>query len=359
MSATLKNRPAISQRPNARSGRHRSADSSVAESWRAQPWSLRLLRGFLGVTFIYAGINKFADANFFNSGSADFIGTQLKDFAHGSPLAGVLHVLGQNPIFTGLGIALTEIAVGIGTLLGIAPVLLAATGFAINLGLTLTATWHVHPYFLGSDSMYAVGWAAYTAGLVENELRRRRATTGRGVRIPEAGDVGRREFLRGGVLAGATILAAGAAKAVAGSPTKLTSALGSDRSAGGGSAAPVVAPQGPSAAGGGGSSVAGTPIADLASLPVGQAMGFQAPGVGPAALVRLGKNQVVAFSRTCTHAGCLVGYDSSSRILVCPCHGAQFDPANGATPIAGPTATPLAPVTVAIDPSTGQVVLPA
>lgn len=354
MSATTKARPTTSQRSNPRSASHRSRGSSVAESWRSQPWSLRLLRGFLGVTFLYAGINKFADANFFHNGSPEYIGYQLKTFAQGSPLAGLLHVLGQNPVFTGLAIALTEIAVGFGTLLGIAPVVLAASGFAINLGLTLTATWHVHPYFLGSDSMYAVGWAAYTAGLVEIELRRRRGTTGKGIRVPEAGDIGRREVLRGGVLAGATIIAAGAAKALAGSPT--TGALGSKTGAsrGAGTAGGTASSSGAS-----GPSVAGTPIADLANLPVGQAMGFQAPGVGPAALVRLGKNDVVAFSRTCTHAGCLVGYDSASRILVCPCHGAQFDPANGAAVIAGPTSTPLAPITVAVDRSTGQVVLPA
>jgi thiosulfate dehydrogenase [quinone] large subunit len=360
MSATTKARPAISQRSNPRSARHRSRGSSVAESWRSQPWSLRVLRGFLGVTFVYAGLNKFADANFFHNGSPDYIGSQLKTFAQGSPLSGLLHVLGQNPVFTGLAIALTEIAVGLGTLFGIAPVLLAASGFAINLGLTLTATWHIHPYFLGSDSMYAVGWAAYTAGLVEIELRRRRGTTRKGVRVAEAGGMGRREVLRGGVLAGATIIAAGAAKAFAGSPTKTTSALGSDAGASQGSTGGAGTAGGTaSSSGSGGPSVAGTPIVDLANLPVGQAMGFQAPGVGPAALVRLGMNDVVAFSRACTHAGCLVGYDSSSRILVCPCHGAQFDPANGATPIAGPTSTPLAPITVAVDRSTGQVVLPA
>ncbi len=369
MSTSTKTRPAIAPRPSVRSGRHRSRASSVLESWRAQSWSLRLLRGFLGVTFVYAGINKFADPNFFHNGSPDYIGNQLKVFAQGSPLAGLLHVLGQNPVFTGLAIALAEVAVGLGTLLGIAPVLLAASGFAINLGLTLSATWHVHPYFLGSDSMYAVGWAAYAVGLVEIELRRRRATTGKGIRVPEAGEIGRREVLRGGVLAGATILVAGAAKALAGSPTT-TSALGSDNPSGSGPVTSTGTTQGPfagagttggaaSGAGAGGTSVAGTPIVDLANLPVGQAMGFQAPGVGPAALVRLGKNDVVAFSRGCTHAGCLVGYDSSSRILVCPCHGAQFDPANGATPIAGPAPTALAAVTVAIDHSTGQVVLPA
>lgn len=360
MSATTKARPTTLRRGRPAPGSHRSRGSSVVASWSAQPWSLRVLRGFLGVTFVYAGINKFADPNFFHSGSPGYIGDQLKAFSQGSPLGGLLHVLGQNPVFTGLAIALAEIAVGVGTLLGIAPVLLAAGGFAINLGLTLSATWHVHPYFLGSDSMYAVGWAAYTAGLVELELRRRRATTPKSVRHSEPGEIGRREVLRGGVLAGASIVAAGAAKALAGAPAKTTRAFGSNDAASGGTGSATGGSPAPAAgtASAGGGSVAGTPIANLSSIAVGHAIGFQAPGGVPAALVRLGKNEVVAYSRVCTHAGCLVGYNPSSRVLFCPCHGAEFDPAHGAAVIAGPAPRPLPPVQVEIDPQSGQVVLP-
>jgi thiosulfate dehydrogenase [quinone] large subunit len=330
----------------------------VLESWTSQPLSLRLLRAFLGVTFVYAGIQKLTDGYFLHAGSPDYIGAQLLAFAHGTPLGGLMRVLAHMPTVTGIGIAVTEIAVGLGTLAGVAPMTCAAVGFLVNLTLTLSATWHVHPYFLGSDSMYAIGWLAYLAGLYEVRERSRRATAEKrlGKKVaPIHADAGmtRREFVRGGALAGATILTAGAAAALAGSASATPRAARS-----GGS-------HGASGAGSGGGAATGTQagaaqsnaIADLSQIPVGGAIGFNAPGVGPSALVRVGKNDVVAYSRTCTHAGCLVGYDTSARLLVCPCHGAEFDPARNATPVAGPAPTPLAPVSVAVDPSTGKVVL--
>jgi thiosulfate dehydrogenase [quinone] large subunit len=75
-------------------------------------------------------------------------------------------------------------------------------------------------------------------------------------------------------------------------------------------------------------------------------------------LVRLADDRVVAYSRVCTHAGCLVGYDQASQVLVCPCHGAQFDAAADAEVIAGPTSTPLQAIAVEVD-QTGDVILPS
>jgi thiosulfate dehydrogenase [quinone] large subunit len=89
------------------------------------------------------------------------------------------------------------------------------------------------------------------------------------------------------------------------------------------------------------------------------AVAFTAAGGVPAALVRLANDRVVAYSRVCTHAGCSVGYDQSARILVCPCHGAEFDPAHGGEPIAGPTNTPLQSIEVVLDQASGKIILPA
>jgi thiosulfate dehydrogenase (quinone) large subunit len=63
--------------------------------------------------------------------------------------------------------------------------------------------------------------------------------------------------------------------------------------------------------------------------------------------------------RVCTHAGCLVQFDQRADVLVCPCHGAEFDPTRGASVIAGPAPSPLRSIPVAIDQARGTVVATA
>jgi len=47
-----------------------------------------------------------------------------------------------------------------------------------------------------------------------------------------------------------------------------------------------------------------------------------------------------AYSKVCTHAGCMVSnFDEGT--LVCPCHAGKFDPLSGATVIGGPPPRPL------------------
>jgi thiosulfate dehydrogenase [quinone] large subunit len=104
--------------------------------------------------------------------------------------------------------------------------------------------------------------------------------------------------------------------------------------------------------------VRGTPVANLSNLQVGDAVAFQAPNGTPAALIRLSRDEVVAYSRVCTHAGCLVGYDASQQVLYCPCHGAEYDPARHAEVLGGPAPRPLQEIPVTIDPATEEVVVP-
>ena len=329
----------------------RGRPAAVIPSWQRQSWPLRVLRTFLGVTFLYAGVQKLLDPNFFHAGTPDYIGSQLTAFATGSPIRGVLLLAAKVPVLTGLVVAVAEICVGLGTLLGVAPLALAATGVAISVTLFLSASFHVHPYFLGSDSIYAVAWLAYLLGCVEIEQRAARsaAATSRKRNVPVYGQQ-RRELLRAGLLGVGTLFVAGLA---AGWPKKAAQASR------GPSTLPSASPSRPKGSPSPSpTKVTGTPVASLDSIAVGQAVGFTGPGSEPAVLVRLGQNKVVAFSRVCPHAGCLVGYDSTAELLVCPCHGAEFDPAKDAEPVAGPTATPLPPIAVAIDKATGEVVLP-
>jgi len=68
---------------------------------------------------------------------------------------------------------------------------------------------------------------------------------------------------------------------------------------------------------------------------------------------------IVAFDTVCTHEGCTVEYDRGSGFLLCPCHGAVFDPRNDAQAVAGPTNTPLTPVPIHVDTATGRITLVA
>jgi thiosulfate dehydrogenase [quinone] large subunit len=336
--------------------RRRGRPAAVIPSWERQSWPLRVLRAFLGITFLYAGVQKLLDPNFLHAGTPDYIGSQLTAFATGSPIRGVLLVAAKVPVLTGLVVAITEIAVGLGTLLGVAPLASAGAGVAISAVLFLSASWHVHPYFLGSDSIYAVAWLAYLIGCVEIEQRAARsvAALSRKRSAPVYGEQ-RRELLRAGLLGVGTLFVAGVASAW---PKKAAQAGAVGPGTRPTHSPPIRPTPSKSSPTPSPSSVTGTPVASLDSIPIGQAIGFTGPGSEPGVLVRLGQNKVVAFSRVCTHAGCLVGYDSSARLLVCPCHGAEFDPTNGAVPVTGPTSVALPAITVAIDKATGKVVLP-
>jgi thiosulfate dehydrogenase [quinone] large subunit len=325
---------------------------NVAESWRAMAWPMRILRAFLGGTFVFAGAQKVLDPNFLRPGGADYVGRQLQGFAHGTPLAPLMELLARHAVLAGVGIALVETAIGIAVLLGVLLPAAAFGGFLVNAALFLSATWHVHPYFLGSDSIYAVAWLALLieswprASPLEVRTRSRRAPP-----APTGAD--RRTVLRVGAVAVLALGVDGIARALRG-PVPLT----------GGFKAAAVSPgtatrgptQGPATASPS-PTQGGSVIASLDGLPVGRAVGFQDPQLGPAALVRLSNDQVVAYSRICTHAGCLVGYDASAELLVCPCHGAEFDPSRGAQPVAGPAPTPLQRIAVHVDASSGNVLL--
>jgi thiosulfate dehydrogenase [quinone] large subunit len=329
----------------------------VVADWQAQTPTLRILRAFLGGTFLYAGVQKLADPTFLRAGSPGSIQSQLGEFAHGSPIRPLITAMGHAPVLVGVSVALVEVAIGIATLTGVAPVSAALAGLAINVLLWLSATWHVHPYFLGSDSIYAVAWGAYLAGVARPAPATGRsvpATRSHRARSRPAPDPGRRSLLRGAAVAAGTLLVAAVSRTAVGDrPVRAAEALPSPGTRHHGHRSPghVRSPgSAPSAP-----APSGTPIASLDRIPVGGAIAFQDPASGPAILVRTGPDAVAAFSRVCTHAGCLVGYDSASKLIVCPCHGAEFDPSRGARVVAGPAPAALQEVPVTVDNGSGQV----
>jgi thiosulfate dehydrogenase (quinone) large subunit len=109
------------------------------------------MRLFLGVTFIYAGIQKLADPQFFKPTAPGYIGRQIIGFAHGSPLHGfLLQFVVPHSHFFGVLIIAGEIAIGLGTLAGFLLRPAAFFGLLISLLFYLTVSWHVYPYFYGA-----------------------------------------------------------------------------------------------------------------------------------------------------------------------------------------------------------------
>jgi ubiquinol-cytochrome c reductase iron-sulfur subunit len=61
-------------------------------------------------------------------------------------------------------------------------------------------------------------------------------------------------------------------------------------------------------------------------------------------------DNIVAYSRICTHVGCPVGlYEQTTHHLLCPCHQSTFDASTGATVVFGPAPRPLPQLPLATD----------
>ena len=365
---------------------------------RLSGWILLPLRLFLGVTFVYAGIQKLTDPQYFNHTAPGYIGKQILGFAFGSPIHNFLvYFVVPHATFFGALVAFGELAIGIGTLLGLLLRPAAFFGLLLSLMFFLSASWRVFPYFYGADIVFVFCWITmliagpemswlpaldtwivarlledatpasrprlaqacyFLLGVKENSNLLEVPAQGQDV-SPSAGrqvshkarlaalrqaQQSRRNFLWGVVTGGATMLGIVAVWQI------LNHADSTD----------VAAPP-PSTTGSDSGNTAGTPsagstpgtptaIARVSSVPANSSVSFTLPSNGdPGVLVHLNNGKFVAFDATCTHAGCPVSYDPSSQLLLCPCHGAQFDPAKGAAAVGGPTNTPLTSVPISVN----------
>ncbi|MGH9089975.1 MAG: DoxX family protein, partial [Acidimicrobiales bacterium] len=121
-------------------------------------WALLPLRAFLGVTFCYAGLQKLANPEFFDPNNPSGIQAQLIASERISPLHALLGHLLQVATPVGVLIALAEVAVGVGTLLGLWTRLAALGGMALSFTLFLTVSFHASPYFTGADIVFLFAW---------------------------------------------------------------------------------------------------------------------------------------------------------------------------------------------------------
>ena len=369
-------------------------------------WVLLPLRLFLGITFLFAGLQKLADPRFLRAGAPGSIQAQLQAAVGTSPIGSHLGGLASHALVVGVAIALAEVAVGIGTLAGLWTRVAAAGGLVLSLGFLLTVSWHSHPYYLGPDIVFAAAWVPLVlAGAGEDPrlsldgLMRRRACQELGlpttvtvpvafasvqalcggyevgrcryrrgascradacpvlaappVADPMAGEtLDRRTFLRQAQIAGiilasglgATAATAWIGRVLSGSRDGggITASLPSAGGGPGGGTTTTSPPDGPPAPGAPG----GVAIGPASAVPVGGVAAFTDPGAGhPAYVVQPTAGRYAAFSAVCPHAGCRVQYSGRDGEFVCPCHGARFDRTGSL--LQGPATRSLSPITVA------------
>ena len=361
------------------------------------------LRLFLGITFIYAGMQKLTDPQFFNPVATGYIGKQITALANGSPLhTFLLQFIAPHASLFGLLIAYGEIAIGLGTLLGFLLRPAAFFGTVLSIIFFLTATWRVYPYFYGSDIVFTFCWITFilngplntglpsidewlTVSLLESVPPQRQLRLARVLHVflgtgstaiqsaSMSGENGlnrpvqpvrrrqsvvqraketRRSFLLG-TLTGAGSFLGLAAFGYAlhiflrGSssiddnalPTQPPSSLASTPSSMSTTATPSI-------------------IAQVSAVPSNSAVTFTIPSNNdPGVLIHLSNGNFVAYDALCTHAGCPVDYDPGSHLLLCPCHGAAFDPAKGGAVVQTPAETPLASLAIRLDSATGAITL--
>jgi thiosulfate dehydrogenase (quinone) large subunit len=364
-------------------------------------WAVLPLRAFLGFTFCFAGLQKLANPAFFDASNPSSIQAQLAGAAKRSPIHGLVGPLAHVAIPLGVLIALSELAAGLGTLLGLWTRIAAAGGAAISLSLFLTVSFHSSPYYTGSDIVFVFAWIplvlagsggvlaldAVVANLVHEaaglapetvvalpagvasqaadepgarapQRRGRGPGADGGHRLPAPAFpptsrerqrlVDRRSFALKG-LWGASVAVAGVigATLTAGIGRLAASSTAPQASTGTGQPrTPTTLSSKPTSGGGSKPRTTGTRIGAASAVAVGGAASFQDPTSGdPSLVVRPSADRFLAFDAVCPHAGCIVQYLPADRRFACPCHGSVFNGETGAVE-QGPAPTGLTAITV-------------
>ena len=185
------------------------------------------LRAFLGFTFCFAGLQKLANPGFFQAINPGSIQAQLAGAVRRSPIHALISPLTHVAVPLGLLIAVAELAIGIGTLLGLWQRLAAAGGVALSLLLFLTVSFHSSPYYTGADIVFVFAWTPLLlagAGplLSADAAIVARARARRGSRRVNAEEASRREVVLKGTVtamaAAAGLVLGGVVAGLAGSP---------------------------------------------------------------------------------------------------------------------------------------------
>jgi thiosulfate dehydrogenase [quinone] large subunit len=343
----------------------------IASVVRAPGGALLILRAFLGVTFLYAGLQKLANPSFFNAAAPGSFQQQLRGSILTSPLHNLLDPALHASTLLAIVISFGEIAVGLGTLLGLFGRVAAVGGMLLSLSFFLTVSYNDSPYYYGPDIVFLFAWTPFAiAGSGAWSLDGRfaaRSARSRALRhsatVPDPAGVDRRIFLQkltlAGVLGAVGLAAGGFAAAIGrlagGSPSPTGSVAlggaGSGRKPASTTTSPpttTTRPLGPGTTSPATTGASGVAIGRASDVPIGGAARFTDPAEGtPALVVQEQPGEFRAFSAVCPHAGCTVAYVQQNRTFVCPCHGSVFSGTDGAVE-QGPATSGLSSISVAL-----------
>ncbi len=354
-------------------------------AWVLSEWALLPLRIFLGVTFLFAGLQKLSNPAFFSAKSPNGIHAQLLGASRFSPVHSLLVHLVNSSTPIGWTIAFAELFIGLGAICGLWTRVAALGGAVLSFSFFLTVSYHSSPYYTGADIVFFFAWLPFVlsgsssrfsidaaiAGFVA-----KRAGTARhefvaidfiqvqrmcgnfsdntcaardylacdsavcpvllGDRPPlinrsAIDSLDRRTLVVGGVAAASAAAAAvlfGSAVAATG---KLIGATTPASSTGeltlSGATTPTTAT---------GAAYTGSLLGPATKIPVGRPAVFTIPSSGDPGIVFHEKdNAFLGYDTVCPHQGCTVGYSPATNLMVCPCHGSQFLVSTGAV-ISGP-----------------------
>ncbi|MFD3700012.1 TQO small subunit DoxD [Streptomyces sp. NPDC058646] len=116
------------------------------------------LRVFLGLTFVYAGLDKLTDSAFLSATGDGSIGDQMRGVRDTSAVPGLVDLALESPVGFAVALAVAEVLVGLGALAGLLTRVAALGGALIALSLWLTVSWAVTPYYYGNDLIYMMAW---------------------------------------------------------------------------------------------------------------------------------------------------------------------------------------------------------
>ena len=120
------------------------------------------LRGFMGATFLYAGIQHLTDSSYFDPSKPGYIGHLISQYAVGSPIHDFLiGFVAPNAVTFGYMVAFGESLIGAAILIGLLFRVAALAGLFLNLTFFLSATWNAFPFYFGSDIVFVICWLTF------------------------------------------------------------------------------------------------------------------------------------------------------------------------------------------------------